>query len=46
MLHKDFLKLYWKQYLSLEKDLLQMDDYVTIDSKTMDAFPITLRKYL
>ena len=46
MLHKDFLKLYWKQYLSLEKDLLQMDDYVTIDSKNYGCFPITLRKYL
>lgn len=38
MLHKDFLKLYWKQYLSLEKDLLQMDDYVTIDSKNYGCF--------
>lgn len=38
MLHKDFLKLYWKQYLSLEKDLLKMDDYVTIDGNNYGCF--------
>ena len=46
MLHKDFLKLYWKQYLSLEKDLLQMDDYVTIDSKNNGCFSNNFAKIL
>lgn len=38
MTHDEFLKLYWKQYISLEKDLLNMEDYVAIDSKNYACF--------
>lgn len=38
MTYDEFLKLYWKQYLSLERDLLNMGDYVAIDSKNYACF--------
>lgn len=38
MTDKEFIKLYWKQYLSLERDLLESSEYVTIDSKNYGCF--------
>ena len=38
MTHEEFLKLYWKQYISLEKDLINMGDYVAIDGKNFACF--------
>lgn len=38
MKHSEFLKLYWKQYISLERDLINMSDYVDIDSKNYGCF--------
>ena len=38
MTNEEFIKLYWRQYLSLEKDMIDTDDYVTIDSKNYGTF--------
>lgn len=34
----EFLKVYWKQYLLMERDLIKTDDYVSIDKDNYDAF--------
>lgn len=34
----EFLKVYWKQYRLLERDLLQTDEYVSIDSNNYNTF--------
>lgn len=38
MTREEFTKLYWRQYLSLEKDFINTDDYITIDKKNYAAF--------
>ena len=35
---EEFYKLYWRQYQLLEKELLDTDDYVTINNKNSAAF--------
>lgn len=38
MSREEFLKLYWKQYQLLEKDMIQTDAYVSIDKDNYDTF--------
>lgn len=38
MTKEEFIKLYWRQYLSLEKDIIETDDYVTLDKKNYATF--------
>ncbi len=43
MNRKDFIKMYWKQYLLLEKEFIATDDYVTIEKINYDTYS---NKYL
>lgn len=38
MTREEFLKLYWRQYQILEKDMIVTDDFVTIDGKNYGTF--------
>lgn len=38
MNREEFIKLYWRQYLSIEKDFLKTDEYVSIDKKNYPSF--------
>ncbi len=38
MNREQFIKLYWRQYLSIEKDFLETDEYVSIDKKNYSTF--------
>lgn len=38
MTQQDFCKTFWKQYLLLEKDFLETDEYVTIDKSNYKTF--------
>lgn len=40
---KEFIKIYWKQYLLLEKEFIATDDYVTIEKINYDTYS---NKYL
>lgn len=42
----EFLKIYWKQYQLLERDLIQTDDYVSIDKDNYDTFSNQYTKLL
>lgn len=42
----EFLKVYWKQYQLLERDLIQTDDYVSIDKDNYDTFSNQYTKLL
>ena len=38
MTKEEFIKLYWRQYKILEKNIIETDDYVSIDSKNYSTF--------
>jgi len=38
MNREQFIKLYWRQYLSIEKDFLKTEEYVSIDKKNYSTF--------
>lgn len=38
MNREQFIKLYWRQYLSIENDFLETDEYVSIDKKNYSTF--------
>lgn len=38
MTRDQFIKLYWRQYLSIEKDFLKTDEYVSIAKKNYPTF--------
>lgn len=42
----DFLKVYWKQYRLLERELIQTDDYVSIDRENYNTFSNQYMKLL
>ena len=42
----EFLKVYWKQYRLLERDLIQTDDYVSIDKDNYTTFSSQYTKLL
>lgn len=42
----EFLKVYWKQYRLLERDLIQTDDYVSIDRDNYNTFSTQYTKLL
>lgn len=42
----EFLKVYWKQYQLMERDLIQTDDYVSIDKDNYDTFSNQYMKLL
>lgn len=46
MNREEFLKVYWKQYLLLERDLIQTDDYVSIDKDNYNTFSNQYTKLL
>jgi hypothetical protein len=38
MTPQSFSKIFWKQYLLLEKDFLETDEFVTIDKSNFKTF--------
>lgn len=46
MTKDEFLKICWKQYRLLERDLIQTDDYVSIDKDNYDTFSSQYTKLL
>lgn len=42
----EFLKVYWKQYRLLERDLIQTDDYVSIEKDNYNTFSSQYTKLL
>ncbi len=42
----EFLKVYWKQYRLLERDLIQTDEYVSIDKDNYNTFSNQYTKLL
>ena len=38
MTREQFIKLYWRRYLSIEKDFLKTNEYVSIDKKNYATF--------
>lgn len=42
----EFLKVYWKQYQLMERDLIQTDDYVSIDKDNYNTFSNQYMKLL
>lgn len=39
---REIIKIYWQQYLLLEKRMIELSDYVAIDRKIMRLFPTNL----
>lgn len=46
MNREEFLKIYWRQYQLLEKELLRTDDYVSIDKDNYNTFSNQYMKLL
>ncbi|MBD5466674.1 MAG: hypothetical protein HDR21_00805 [Lachnospiraceae bacterium] len=46
MNREEFMKLYWKQYQLLERDLIETDEYVSIDKGNYDTFSNQYMKLL
>lgn len=46
MTKDEFLKVYWKQYRLLERDLILTDDYVSIDKDNYNTFSTQYTKLL
>ncbi|MCH5248728.1 MAG: hypothetical protein J1E98_02285 [Lachnospiraceae bacterium] len=46
MTRDEFIKVYWKQYQLLERDLIQTDEYVSIDKDNYDTFSNQYMKLL
>lgn len=38
MMKKEFIKLYWRQYQMLEKNIIETDDYVSLDANNYGTF--------
>lgn len=44
MTHEEFITLYWKQYISIEKNFLDTEEYVAINKKNYATFSLAYSK--